>query len=133
MKSLRRTIILIIFLLVSVASMATGVFAWFIDYGNAAHVGEFNQTVQSDNDIVQVNPNEQEIFLGDTIRDLVHLNDYEFNIPGFDFYGHSSVIKMSITNPNPDPNHVATVRLSLRAIAAPEFQQYDGYTAKLYR
>lgn len=126
MKSLRRTIILIIFLLVSVASMATGVFAWFIDYGNGASVDPFGGTVIGNEDVLEIDAETEGIFLGDRVRDLVYLNDSEFDIPSFNFYGYASVLELVITNPS---LNTINVNLQLNVVAAPEFGIYAGSQA----
>lgn len=129
MKSLRRSVILIIFLLVSVASMATGVFAWFIDYGNRASVGPISGETISNNDILVINAAENdEIFLGDRVRNLVYLTTEDFNYKVNDFYGYSSLLHFDIQN-NSDTKTTAV--LSINAVAAPEFGDYAGTNSSL--
>ncbi len=128
MKSLRRLTILIIFLLVSVATMATGVFAWFIDYGNGASVDSFSAQTLDDQSVLEIDAEHEGIFLGDRIRDLTYLQNDEFDIIGFDFYGHASVLEFVISNPSPNP---ATARVRLNVVAAPEFGIYAGSQAGL--
>ncbi len=123
MKALRRFIILIIFVLISVTTMVTGVFAWFIDYGNMGSVDPFGSTIISNNEVLQVNAESEEIFLGDRIRDLVYLTDVEFNTPGLDFYGFASVIRLNVENPG---LLSANVKLQLNVVAAPEFGSLAG-------
>src|SRR5690554_2830149 len=128
MKSLRRLIILIIFLLVSVASMATGVFAWFIDYGNSASIDPFGANTMGDHDVLEIDAENEGIFLGDRIRDLVYLDTDEFNTPGLDFYGYASVLELVLSNPN---DTAATARVQLNVVAAPEFGALAGSQAGL--
>lgn len=128
MKSLRRSVILIIFLLVSVASMATGVFAWFIDYGNRANVDYFEGSLMGNEDVLEVDAETEGIFLGDRIRDLVYLNDSDFNDTSFNFYGYASVLEIIITNPGLTS---VNVNLQLNVVAAPEFGVYAGNQAGL--
>lgn len=123
MKSLRRLTILIIFLLVSVATMATGVFAWFIDYGNGASVQEFGSQTVQDRDFLEINAEKDGIFLGDRIRDLIYLTTDDFNFRVSDFYGYASMLEFDIINNN---EHDSTATVYLNVMAAPEFQQYAG-------
>lgn len=127
MKSLRRSIILIIFLLVSVATMATGVFAWFIG-GDGARVGDFGGSAIGDNDVLEIDAENEGIFLGDRVRDLVYLLDSEYAITDYDFYGFAAAIELVIINPS-DSN--VTVRPSVVVVAAPEFGVYAGNQAGL--
>lgn len=131
MKSLRRTIILIIFLLVSVASMATGVFAWFVDYGNGASVGEFGGQLIGGDGNLEIDVENNEIYQGERIEDLIYLKDEEFNVPNFDYYGYASVMKITLTNPNEDPLSSVTARPQLYTVAAPEYLIYDGFNVGL--
>ncbi|WP_025725353.1 hypothetical protein [Acholeplasma granularum] len=130
MKSLRRIIILIIFLLVSVATMATGVFAWFIDYGTSTKVDSFTSDVMNGNQILEIGGTE-DIFLGDRVKDLIYLKNSDFSITGYDFYGFSSMIQVEVKNPSLDPLNIANARLQLTTVAAPQFGIYDGFGGNL--
>ncbi len=121
MKLIRKTLILIIFLLVSVATMVTGVFAWFS--GNYAKVEGFGGSVISQNEVLEVNSDMDTIFLGDRVRDLVYLNDADFNVTGFDFYGYASLIRLEVTNPGLNN---ATVKVNINVMASPEFGVLSG-------
>jgi len=122
MKSLRRSIILIIFLLVSVATMATGVFAWFIG-GEGMRIENFSgQTIGNDG-VLEIDAENTGIFLGDRVRDLVYLVDSEYAISEFDFYGFAAPIELVLINPS---DSAITVRPSVNVIAAPEFGVYAG-------
>ena len=122
MKSLRRSIILIIFLLVSVATMATGVFAWFIG-GDGSRIEDFSGNTIGNNDVLEIDAENEGIFLGDRVRDLVYLQDAEYQVPDYDFYGFAAAIELVIINPSESP---VTVRLSINVVAAPEFGVYAG-------
>lgn len=128
MKSLRRSFILIIFLFVSVATMATGVFAWFIDFGNSASIDDFGGAVVGNDDVLEIDAENEGIFLGDRIRDLVYLEDAEFSIADYDFYGFAAVLELVIINPS---EFAVSVRPSVVVIAAPEFGVYAGNQAGL--
>lgn len=121
MKLIRKSLILIIFLLVSVATMVTGVFAWFS--GGYAKVEDFGGSVISQNEVLEVNSDMDAIFLGDRVRDLVYLNDSDFDETGFDFYGYASLVRLEVTNPGVN---TATVKVNINVMASPEFGVLSG-------
>lgn len=121
MKLIRKSLILIIFLLVSVATMVTGVFAWFS--GGYAKVEDFGGSVISQNEVLEVNSDMDAIFLGDRVRDLVYLNDSDFDESGFDFYGYASLVRLEVTNPGVS---TATVKVNINVMASPEFGVLSG-------
>jgi hypothetical protein len=121
MKGLRKVLILIFFLLISVTSMVTGVFAWFIG-GEGASVESLGTKVISDV-VLDIHIDQSDIFLGDRVRDLVYITDDEFHTSEYDFYGYAAILEVEIQNSS---DEAAKARLTLKAQDALEYGIYAG-------
>ncbi len=121
MKLIRKTLILIIFLVISVTSMVTGVFAWFTG-DKYAKIEPVTAQVMTDL-VLDISIDQSEIFLGDRVRDLVYITDEDFNTVGFDFYGYASLLAVNIQNSTETD---MAARVGLSAQAAPEFGNFAG-------
>jgi len=107
--------------MISVASMVTGVFAWFI-----GSPGGFVETISGDLETdmtIDIQIDQSEIFLGDRVRDLVYITDEDFQTVGFDFYGYGAILAVNLQNSG---DQAMNAKLGLYAQSAPDYGIYAG-------
>lgn len=124
---LKKIFLLSIFIIVAFSSIVTGVFAWFANSDDRGKVQHFDPLVRPNVEL-QIEANQDEIFLGDKLRDLVYITDTDFNTTGFDFYGYASFFEIIVTNPTSEDT---VTRISLSVQGAPEFGDLAGIQSGL--
>jgi len=119
---LKKIFLLSIFIIVAFSSIVTGVFAWFTLNDESASVNPFNSAVKPNVEL-EIDSEEDTIYTGDHIDDLVYITNTDFQTVGFDFYGYATFYEVALSNPT---DFATIARVSLQVHYAAEYGLLSG-------
>lgn len=122
---LKKIFLLSIFIIVAFSSIVTGVFAWFVGSDESALVNPLTSNVKPGVEL-EIDTEEDTIYTGDHIDDLVYITNTDFQTVSFDFYGYATFYEVVLTNPT---DFATNARVSLQVHYAAEYGLLSGSQA----
>ncbi len=122
---LKKIFLLSIFIIVAFSSIVTGVFAWFAASDGNARLEDFAPNVKPNVEL-EIDMEEDTIYTGDHIKDLVYITDADFHTVGFDFYGYAAFYEIRLSN---STNTASLARVSIQIQYASEYGLLSGSQA----